>query len=66
MNNVRQYLLGFLYRTAVCLILLLLCYIIHVLWPQLFFDMREKLFYDVNYGRLIKGLKEAVSCLIPA
>ncbi len=66
MTNVRQYFMGFLYRTALCLILLLLCYIIYMLWPELFYSMREKLFYEVNYGRLIKELQEAAVCLIPS
>ncbi|MGN1098091.1 MAG: hypothetical protein ACI4SS_04255 [Clostridia bacterium] len=65
MPNVRQYLLGFLYRTVVCLCLFLLCYIINRLWPEVFGAMREKLFYTINYGQLAKELKELAGCLLP-
>ncbi len=65
MTGVRRYMLGFLYRTAVCLFLFFLCYVIHRLWPEAFSVLKEKLFYSVNYGRLVKGLKEAAWCLLP-
>ncbi len=65
MSRLRQYVLGFLYRTAICLCLLLICYIFYRLWPNLFTQIRLKLFYSINYGEAVSYLKNALRCLMP-
>ena len=65
MSDMRGYVMNFLFRTSVCLCLLVLCYLIHRLWPEGFGVIREKLFYPVNYGQLIKELKELGRCVLP-
>lgn len=65
MSDMRKYLMNFLFRTSVCLCLLVLCYIIYRLWPNGFGAMKEKLFYSVNYGLLLKELKELGRCVLP-
>lgn len=65
MAKVRRYLLGFLYRTFICLCLFLLCLLAHRLWPEGFEALKEKFFYPVNYGRLASELKELGRCVLP-
>ena len=65
MPKVQKYVMGFLYRTAICACLMLLCYIIHELWPGAFETVRSKLFYGVNYGRLAKDLEDLARCVLP-
>ena len=65
MPKVRKYLMGFLYRTAICTCLLLVCYIVHELWPATFDTFRGKLFYGVNYGQLAKDLDDLARCVLP-
>lgn len=65
MPEVRKYIVGFLYRTAAGVCLLLLCYIIHELWPAAFEIMRSKLFYSINYGQLAKDLTDLARCVLP-
>lgn len=63
--GVREYAMLFLYRTAVCLCLFLLCVIADRLWHDGFCAFRERLFYSVNYGLLAKELKDIACCLVP-
>ncbi len=65
MSRLRQYILGFLYRTAICLCLLLISYIFYRLWPRLFTELRGRLFYTANYGDAVSYLKSAFRCLMP-
>lgn len=65
MPEVRKYVMGFLYRTAICTCLFLICYIIQQLWPVAFNTIEGKLFYDVNYGQLASDLKDLVRCVLP-
>ena len=65
MPEVRKYIMGFLYRTAICVCLFLIFYIIHELWPVAYKAMADKLFYSINYGQLAVDLKDLVRCVLP-
>lgn len=65
MSEVRKYLLGFLYRTAVCACVFLAAYILGRLWPDGLDWLMEKLFYPVDYSRLAMDLKDLARCVLP-
>ncbi len=65
MPDVRKYILGFLYRTAICACLFLLCYIIGRLWPAALSGLLDKLFYSVDYERLAADFKDLARCVLP-
>ncbi len=63
--DVRKYLTGFLYRTAVCTCLFLLCWIVGELWPGALAAFKSRLFYTVNYGQMVKDLEDLARCVLP-
>ena len=65
MPEVRKYVMGFLYRTAVCTCLFLICFIIRELWPTAFEAIEGRLFYSVNYGQLARDLEDLARCVLP-
>lgn len=65
MPGVRNYIMGFLYRTMICVCLFLLMYIIGELWPAALHALKAKLLYTVNYGQLARDLKDLARCVLP-
>ncbi len=65
MPEVRKYITGFLYRTAICACLFLVCYIVDRLWPAALDVALEKLFYPVDYSRLAGDLADLARCVLP-
>ena len=65
MTDTRRYMMNFLIRTSACLCLLLLCYAAHRLWPEGFGAFKEMIFYSVDYGLLMRELRELGRCVLP-
>ncbi len=65
MSDARRYFMGFVFRVSACTVLLLLCCLAQRLWPGSVAELKEKLFYSVNYGLLVKELRELGRCVLP-
>ncbi len=65
MSDLRGRFMNFLFRTAICLFLLLLFLVIHRLTPDGFDAIKEKMFYSVDLGLLLKELKALGRCVLP-
>ncbi len=65
MPDIRKLLQDFLFRVSVCMGLLLLCFAMRRLWPEGFGAFRENLFYRVDFGLVMRELRELGRCVLP-